>query len=385
MFNPCTCTVELFCFTFWSLNSRQSRPVPKLVNKMHFIEIWCLQYQFACLFLQWRRSCHHFFFWIWLLYGEYMGRLYAELIAGEFYRHQILKQWPIALCGRLQTWYTCVWLHLPSTYPTMTMFWSKCPIRHLPYSVDNVKTPHKLSICCPCRCHCITMSLWVNSSWNMQFICAVYFISFTEVVCWILLSWVCSFVKLYLHSQKPPQGLLCYSGQCANYPAGFFIVAHQALRCLFNIQIFPMLPIVGSCKITESVLDSDDYLHRSLFGLMVSQSCIFSMLWIFLLLLNRCLCVWNLVHCPSSAFLNIIMDPFLFLFSAQEVHFLSFRSCKCRLDQKVCHAPRAQTRSASKQHLSAFAWWCCWGERFHDLAYLPSGSGNKFFPEHWPL
>jgi hypothetical protein len=46
------------------------------------------------------------------------------------------------------------------------------------------------------------------------------------------------------------------------------------------------------------------------------QSPVFRRLRNFLLLFNCCLCGFNSPSCPSGLSLNIILDPFLFLFTA---------------------------------------------------------------------
>jgi hypothetical protein len=124
------------------------------------------------------------------------------------------------------------------------------------------------------------------------------------------------FVELHLLLPEALHALLYHFGDCAHHPAGFIIIAQLALLSLFIILVFPILPIIGSCKITQTVSDSNQHLLKRLFGLSGHQSRDFSMHRIDLLLFNRCLCVNDLLSCPSSLSLNIIVNPFRFLFIA---------------------------------------------------------------------
>jgi len=99
---------------------------------------------------------------------------------------------------------------------------------------------------------------------------------------------------------KPLHALLYHVGVRAYHPAGFIIFAQLALLCLFIILIFRILPIVRTCKITQTVSDCNHHLLNCLFGLSVRQSGVFSCLYMFLGLLNHCLCVFNLHSCTSG-------------------------------------------------------------------------------------
>jgi hypothetical protein len=155
----------------------------------------------------------------------------------------------------------------------------------------------------------------LNDDWNPQFGCAVLLISFTEVVGCILPSRLCQFIKLHLLLPKALHALLDRFGDYAHHPAWFIIFAQLALLCLL-ILIFPILSIVGTCKITQTVSDSSLHLLKSLFGFSGRQPRDFSMHHVVLLLLNRCHCVFNWLSCPSGLSLNIILNPFLFFYIA---------------------------------------------------------------------
>jgi hypothetical protein len=55
------------------------------------------------------------------------------------------------------------------------------------------------------------------------------------------------------------------------------------------------------------------------------------------------------------------------------------------LDRKLCNASLVQTLSDSKPLLPSFAWWHRHVDIFVQLLYLPTGSGEKFFSDHWLL
>jgi len=68
--DPCTCTDELSCLTIWSLKSRKSWTIVKLVNKLLFTKIWRQKLHFTYLFICWRRSRHHDYVGIQNVYGN---------------------------------------------------------------------------------------------------------------------------------------------------------------------------------------------------------------------------------------------------------------------------------------------------------------------------
>jgi hypothetical protein len=158
--------------------------------------------------------------------------------------------------------------------------------------------------------------LRLNDGRNPQFGGAVLLISFTKVVGCILPSRLSQFIEIHLFLPKPLHALLDSFGDCVHHPAGFVIFTQIALLSLFIIFLFPILPIIGTCKITQTVSDSNQHFLKRLFGLSGRQSRYFSMRHIVLLLLNRCFCVFNSLSCPSGFSLHIILNPFLFLLIA---------------------------------------------------------------------
>ena len=168
-----------------------------------------------------------------------------------------------------ETRYVCVWLCLHRTYLDMTTSWWRCPLRHTWYSSDSVKTLKKGSRCCCCRCHRVIIRFRLKDCPNRQFIFAVFRISSTEVFHCILPFRLCQFVKLHLLLLKPLHWLWYHFSDCAHHPAGFVIFTQLALLCLFIMHNFPILPIVGTCKITQTVSDGKYNLLQSLSRLSV--------------------------------------------------------------------------------------------------------------------
>jgi len=154
-------------------------------------------------------------------------------------------------------------------------------------------------------------------------ICHTPYLIYRSVGC-MLPSRLCQLVKLHLLLSKSLHALLHRVGDCAHHPAGFVIFAQLALLCLFINLIFPILPMVGTCKFTQTVSDINRHLKKRFFALSGHLSRVFSCLCIFSLLPDRCHCIFNSLSCPSGFSLNIILDQFFFLFIAQEVHFSSF-------------------------------------------------------------
>jgi hypothetical protein len=126
------------------------------------------------------------------------------------------------------------------------------------------------------------------------------------------------FVKPQLLIPKALHAVLYRFGDCANHPARFFIFAQLAMPCILFIIIlvFPILLIIGICKITQTVSDSFQHLLKCDFRLSGCRSSLFNIYHMFLLLHHCCLCVLNSLSCHCGLSLHIILDPFLSLFVA---------------------------------------------------------------------
>jgi len=248
----------------------------------------------------------------------------------------------------------------------MTTSCSRRSLQPLRYSRDNVKTLHKLSKCCRWRCRSVMFRLWLNAWRNPELETVILLISFMEVVSCIPPSRSSQFVELYLLLPKLLHALLHCFGDCGHHPAGFVIFTQHALLSLFIILIFPILPIVRTCKITLTVSHSNQHLLKYPFGLSGHQSRDFSMCHIVLLLLNRCLCVFNFLSCPTGLSINLILNPFLFLFIVWEVRFWSLLRRKLLFGSLAAQCPKCsdslcvQAALAFIRMMTSLGWQRCW-------------------------
>lgn len=152
------------------------------------------------------------------------------------------------------------------------------------------------------------MLLRYSDCQNAQFGCAVLLLSLMDVVSAVPPSLLYQFGKLHLLLPKPLDVVRYHTGDFAPHPAAFIIFAHLSLLCVFIILIFPILHIVGACKSAQTISDSNHYFMQCFFGLSGGQPHVFSCCRIFLLLSNCCLCVFNLLCCPSNFSPNLILD-----------------------------------------------------------------------------
>jgi len=191
-----------------------------------------------------------------------------------------------------------------------------------------------LSKWCRGRCRCNLIRLGLDNCWNRQFGRSVLHISSAAVVGHVPPSPLCQFVKIHPLRPNPLHPVLHCSGDHAHHPAGLVIYTQLALRCIFVIfLIFLIHLILGTCKIPETLSNCIRHIFKRLFRLPGGQSRHFNIAHIFLLLLNRCLCVFNSLSSHCSFSLHIILTPLLFPFIAQKVRFSIFLWCKllCRL------------------------------------------------------
>jgi len=146
----------------------------------------------------------------------------------------------------------------------MTTSWWRSAMRYLQYSGDDMKRLHKLSYCWGCRICCVFVRMRFDDCRNLQFSSAVPLILFTEVVGRIPPSQLCQFVKLHLLPPTSLHALLYRFRDCAHHPAGFIIFSQLALLCI--CIMFPILLIVWTCKITQTVSNSIQHLLKQLSG-----------------------------------------------------------------------------------------------------------------------
>jgi len=236
----------------------------------------------------------------------------------------------------------------------------------------------KLSKCFWCRGSCIIIRLQFKACRNLQLGCAVLLCCFTEVVGCVPPSCLCQFFKIHLLQLKPLHVLLYSLGDCAHHPAGFVIFAQLALLWLFIILMFPILPIIGTCKIAQTVSSSHHHLLKQPFGLSGCQSHVFSCPWVFLL---HAIAASASSTCFLTTAVSLSTYSWIhFSFSALLKKWVShrFSAASFYLDCKLRNATMAWTISVSKHIMAWFAWWRRCVDRFLDLLYLPCGTGEMF-------
>jgi len=88
---------------------------------------------------------------------------------------------------------------------------------------------------------------------------------------------------------------------------------------------------------------------------------------------------WTRFLAPAVSLSTKFSIHFYFSWSLKKCVSRRFSAASFFLDLKLRNAPRARTLSASKLLLPSFAWWRRWVDRFVDLLYLRTGSGEMFF------
>jgi len=154
----------------------------------------------------------------------------------------------------------------------------------------------------------------------------------------------------------------------AHHPAGFLIFPNLAPRKIIFIIIlvFPILPIIGTCNIAQTISDGVEHLLQSCFRLGGCQSHLLSISHIILLLLNCCLCVFNLLCCHSGLSFHIILDPFLLLFVASEGSFSAYPYSKRLLGSEATQCSKGSDLlclRATLAFIRLLTSWCgalCW-------------------------
>jgi len=142
--------------------------------------------------------------------------------------------------------------------------------------------------------------------------------SLTKVVGRVPSSWLRQFVMSQLLPLNALHIALYSFEDCAHHPARFLIFPQLAKLCIFfiSISVFPIMYIIGTWKIPQTVSDSIQYFLKGFFRLCGCRLCPFNISHIFLLLYNHCLCVLNSLACHCSRTMYIILNPFLLLLVA---------------------------------------------------------------------
>ena len=169
-----------------------------------------------------------------------------------------------------------------------------------------------LSRCCRGWWGCRYDYLRPDNHLNFPFSCPVLHISLMKVVGCIPQSLLGQFVKPLLILPKTLHAVLYRFADCAHHPTRFVIITEIAKLSIFFMifLVFPMLLIVGTCKIAQTVSDSIQHPSKRCFSLSSCSS------YIVQLLPDRSLWVLNSHSCYSGLSLNKILDPFLILYIA---------------------------------------------------------------------
>ena len=99
--------------------------------------------------------------------------------------------------------YLC-WAWFLWVEPLLSTSWSRCPLRHLRLSWENIKTLHKLSKCCRWWCGWSLVCLSLDNCRNQQCGHPTLDISLTEVVSCIPPSRLRKFSNLFCFCRKLP-------------------------------------------------------------------------------------------------------------------------------------------------------------------------------------
>ena len=174
-----------------------------------------------------------------------------------FIRHWFLNRWWIWPYVRWERCNAFVCLGFPGTQPHMTTSWSRSHLQQLWFSGDLMKSLYRRTKCCRCRWGCIIFSWQLDESWYLQFGLRDGRISLTQVVGHVSPAWLNQLGKLHLLLPKMHHPILYHFGPCSLHPAGVVIFAHLAQLRIFliTILVFPILPLIGTFKIAQTISD----------------------------------------------------------------------------------------------------------------------------------
>jgi len=190
-------------------------------------------------------------------------------------------------------------------------------------SEDDTKNLHKLSQCCWWWCGISRVCFGFDNYRNHQISRPVLHISLTESFRRVPVSWFRQSVNPHPLLQYTLHALLDHFGDCTHHPAGFNIFTLQDQPCTFFIicLMFPILLIIRTWKIAQTVSSSIQCLCKCFFGHFSCRSNPFSIAHIFLPFHNRNPSVFNSLSCDSSLCMHMILGPFLGLFVVEIVRF----------------------------------------------------------------
>lgn len=169
--------------------------------------------------------------------------------------------------GCMRCW-VFIRLWSPSSKPHMTKSWSVSPLQHIRFLGYDIKGYHQLTKCYWYWCGWNLFCFHLNICRNLQVGHPIHHICLAKTIDWVPISQLCVFINLDQHLLKIIRRLWYCFGDCTHHPAGFVIFIWQALLCIFLIMfiVFPILLIIGTYKIAQTVSDSIPLLVTSFLG-----------------------------------------------------------------------------------------------------------------------
>ena len=147
---------------------------------------------------------------------------------------------------------------------------------------------------------------------------------------------------------------------------------------------------MGSCKITQTVSDSNHPVLNRHLGLSIHHSGIFSFPCIIWHLLYLWLCIVNLLYCPGGLSVDIILNLSFFHFIPCEETVWSFLSHKIHFRSLVAQWVNGLDTLYIDAAPGLILCWRHWVDGIGSTALLscdicPPEVGNRFFSVYWPL
>lgn len=141
----------------------------------------------------------------------------------------------------MRAWHSLpVWLWLPGTNCQMMTSLLRESMRHLRYSINNIKSLHQLTKCFRCRRGGKFVLFGLNDCRKLQFSCAIGVISSPEIVSRVPPSRLYQLVQPYRLLPKSLDGVLHNFWDCAHHAAGFTMFTQFAQ--LFISMILNIIP-----------------------------------------------------------------------------------------------------------------------------------------------
>jgi len=254
-------------------------------------------------------------------------------------------------------------------------------------SGDNIKSLHKVSISCQWCCGCSHVCVGLHNCWNIEFSPPVLYISLTAVVGLVPTSPLRQIVNPYVLLLKTLHAMLYHFGTCAHCPASSVNIALLLRQhCIILIMlVLPILNIIRTCKIAQTVSDSIQCHLR--YGVRLSGSCwrVLKICHIFLLMRNFCFIILNSLSCHCGISLHIIHNPFLWLSVAFTVGFPSFLHQELHWDGQVPNAATLGPAVTTSYDCHYILDVDVMGNVSSICRIYTLGMENWDFPQHWAV